>query len=54
MSKYKEMYLKMFSATEEAINILLQAQREAEEIYISSPECYTESCPEEKDFENDK
>ncbi len=38
MPDYKEMYLKMFRASEQAINILLAAQRECEERYISSPE----------------
>ena len=38
MPDYKEMYLKMFRAAEEAVNILITAQRECEEIYISSPE----------------
>jgi len=32
------MYLTMFKASEDAVNLLLQAQRECEEIYISSPE----------------
>ena len=31
---YKEMYLKMVRATEEAMNILIRAQRECEEIYL--------------------
>ena len=38
MPDYKEMYQKMFLASEAAINILIQAQRECEEIYINSPE----------------
>ena len=38
MPDYKEMYLKMFRASEQAINILIKAQRECEELYISSPE----------------
>ena len=32
---YKEMYLDLFRATEKAINILIEAQRECEEKYIS-------------------
>jgi len=32
------MYLKMFRASEQAVNILIAAQRECEELYISSPE----------------
>ena len=38
MPDYKEMYLKMFRASEEAINILIAAQRECEELYISQEE----------------
>ncbi len=38
MSDYKEMYLKMFRASEQAVNILLMAQKECEEHYISSTE----------------
>ncbi len=35
---YKEMYKKMFQASEQAINLLIAAQRECEEMYISAPE----------------
>ena len=35
MADYKEMYLKMMRASEEAIRILVQAQRECEEMYLS-------------------
>lgn len=35
---YKEMYLRMMRATEDAINILIQAQQECEEMYISAEE----------------
>ena len=38
MPDYKEMYLKMVRASEQAINILIQAQQECEELYISGPE----------------
>lgn len=38
MSIHKEMYLKLFCATEQAANILISAQRECEELYVSSPE----------------
>lgn len=38
MPYYKEMYLKMFRASEEAVNILIAAQQECEELYISFPE----------------
>ncbi len=38
MNEYKEMYLTLFRATERAINILISAQRECEELYLSMPE----------------
>ncbi len=38
MPDYKAMYLKMFRASEEAVNLLISAQRECEELYISDPE----------------
>jgi hypothetical protein len=37
MPDYQEMYLKMARATEKAIRILIEAQQEAEEIYLSEP-----------------
>lgn len=36
MPDYKEMYLTLFRATEDAINRLIAAQRECEELYLSS------------------
>ncbi len=38
MPDYKELYLKLFRAAEEAVNLLIAAQRECEELYLSSPE----------------
>ncbi len=38
MPSYKEMYFKLFRASVQAINILIAAQRECEEHYISSPQ----------------
>lgn len=38
MPDYKEMYLTMMRETERAINTLIEAQRQCEELYISSPE----------------
>lgn len=35
---YKEMYLKMMRATEEAIRILVQVQQECEEMYLNEDE----------------
>lgn len=36
MADYKEMYFKLLNATEDAIRILIKAQQECEEMYISS------------------
>jgi len=41
MPDYKEMYFKLFRATEDAINILIKAQQECEEMYISSSDPVT-------------
>ena len=38
MNEYKEMYLALFRATEQAINTLIAAQQECEERYLSMPE----------------
>ena len=38
MPNYKELYLTMFRASEQAVNLLLAAQRECEEHYISAPQ----------------
>lgn len=38
MPNYKEPYFKMFRASEKAIDLLVEAQRECEELYLSSPE----------------
>lgn len=38
MVDYKEMCKKMFQAAELSISILIAAQRECEEMYISAPE----------------
>ncbi len=35
---YKELYLKMMRASEESIRIMIQAQRECEERYLSMQE----------------
>lgn len=45
MPAYKEMYLKMFGAFEDAISILIEAQRECEELYIANPEPTVEIVP---------
>jgi len=36
MTDYKEMYFKLLNATEDAIRLLIKAQQECEEMYISS------------------
>ena len=36
MTDYKEMYFKLLNATEDAIRILIKAQQECEEMYLSS------------------
>lgn len=36
MPDYKEMYLTLMKASEEALDILLAAQRQCEEIYLAS------------------
>lgn len=36
MPDYREMYLKMMRASEAAMRILIKAQQECEELYISS------------------
>lgn len=38
MPDYKEMYYTLFRASEEAINVLIEAQRRCEELYISQSE----------------
>jgi hypothetical protein len=38
MADFEKMYKKMFQASEDAINLLIAAQRECEEIFISQPE----------------
>ena len=38
MPDYKEMYLKLFRASEKAVNLLIAAQQECEEMYLSAPE----------------
>ena len=38
MPDYKEMYLTMLKASEQAIQFLIEAQQKCEEIYVFSPE----------------
>lgn len=38
MADYAKMYYTMMKANEDAINILIEAQKKCEEMYISAPE----------------
>lgn len=38
MANYKKMYFTLFKASEAAINLLIAAQQECEELYISAPD----------------
>lgn len=38
MADYKEMYLTLFRATEEAVNLLIAAQQKCEKLYVTSEE----------------
>ena len=38
MEDYKKLYLKLFGAAEDAINLLIAAQRECEELYLAGEE----------------
>ena len=38
MADYKQMYMKLMDATESAMDILIAAQRQCEEIYIETEE----------------
>ena len=49
MADYKEMYLKLFRATTEAIAILQRVQQETEELYISSEEAKLIILPTQED-----
>ncbi len=38
MPDYQEMYHKLFRASEQAVEVLLRAQRACEELYMNAPE----------------
>ena len=38
MPDYREMYHKLFRASEQAVEVLLRAQRACEELYLNAPE----------------
>jgi len=46
---YKEMYAKMVRASEAAINILIEAQRECEEMYLEATEPILDAIREEEE-----
>lgn len=46
---YKKMYLALFKASEDAINLLVAAQRECEELYMASEEPKIALLPAEND-----
>ncbi len=48
MADYREMYLTMARANERAVNILIQAQQECEELYMSSPEADIKVLPKNR------
>ncbi len=52
MPNYKEMYLKMVRATETALNLLINAQQECEELYISTPNSEEDIVEDYTDKEN--
>ena len=49
MVDYKELYLKMMQSTETAIQLLIQAQQECEELYISSSDAHIFSLVTDED-----
>lgn len=53
MIDYEEMYYKMVRASEQAINILIQAQRECEELYLNARETPVVMLPRRKTGEDD-
>lgn len=52
MSDYKELYLKMLRASEEAINLLIAAQQACEDLYINQPEMELKILPSPSETEN--
>lgn len=49
MADYRKMYLTLFKATEDAINLLIAAQRECEDQYVSSEETTITVLPSEEE-----
>ena len=44
MPDYKKMYLRLFQASEDAINLLVEAQRECEEMFLADETQQPISC----------
>ena len=53
MPDYKRMYLEMFRETEKAIEILIAAQRQCEEMYINAPEAKIQMLPVGDEVKNE-
>lgn len=51
MPDYKKMYLTLFWATEQAINTLIAAQQECEELYMEAPQRELIVLPQNQDTE---
>lgn len=49
MPDYKEMYLTLFGATEQAIRILVAAQQKCEEMYLNAPQGELVALPKRED-----
>lgn len=50
---YKKMYHELFNATEKAINILIEAQQNCEDIYVDEFNCDIVELFEEKETHSD-
>ena len=48
MPDYREMYCRLFRAAEQAIDVLIRAQRECEELYLNAPEPQLVELPREE------
>ena len=53
MPDYKEMYLNLFRATEQAIELLISAQRTCEDMYVNAPEDNLSMLPGVRDAEEE-
>lgn len=52
MPDYKEMYLHMAREAEKTVRLLIEAQRQCEELYINAPEADITLLPIEENNEN--